>query len=94
MVTVSFTSLTTVIKMLMLTSIDRPEEVFTLDSIIKFAQQGTDPYFAPPYPRLPSRHHQPREERLGLGREGLWNLDFKDVSHTQKTVRYVFASLP
>jgi len=42
---VSFTSMTTVIKMLMLTSIDRLEGVFIQESIIKFTRQGTDPYF-------------------------------------------------
>lgn len=35
--------MTAVTKMLMLTSIDSVEEVFTLKAITKFAQQGTDP---------------------------------------------------
>lgn len=64
---VNFTSMTTVIKMLMLTSIDRPEGVFTLDSIIKFALQGTDPYFVLHFPP-----RQPSEQILGLAREGPW----------------------
>lgn len=38
--------MTAVIKMLMLTSIGRAEEVFTLQSIIKFARQKACPYFA------------------------------------------------
>lgn len=44
MFSVSFTSMT-VTETLMLTSIDRPQGVFTQESIIKVAQLGTDSYF-------------------------------------------------
>jgi len=44
--------MTTVIKVLILSSFDRVEDVFTLESIIKFAQQRIHPYFAPQTPSL------------------------------------------
>lgn len=76
---VSFTRTTAVMKMLMLTSIDRTEGLFTPESITKFAWRGTDPYFVRSF--LPLQHG---EQRLGEASmsEGPWNLDFRDVSHT------------
>lgn len=57
---VRFTALTDVIKALMLTSIDRGEHVFTLESIIKFALQRVHPYLAlTPLPFVPHLHEAP-----------------------------------
>lgn len=84
MFSVSFTSMT-VTETLMLTSIDRPEGVFTQESIIKVAQLGTDSYFAPP-PPPPSPGESRVEGRLGLGRGSMESGYQRCFTHSENSV--------
>lgn len=86
---VRFTS--AVIRMLILTSIDRGRDLFTLESIIKFAQRGMRPYFAlqnPPPLFSPSSR---RGQNLvwNPDKDGLW-ISQGSFTHSENSALCVF----